>query len=97
MKCECTKCHGTGYRPVECPDCDGEGSNNIPIERAPLDLSDEHYPALLQIQQDARHLIKQSAELANLKPHRADSYARQTAACLAILDHEAQALKTKSA
>lgn len=97
MKCDCTKCHGNGTIEIECPDCDGDGSNNIPIERAPLDLSDEHYPALLQIQQDAQRIIKQGAELANFKPHRADSYARQTAACLAILDHEAQALKTKSA
>ena len=97
MKCACQKCQGDGIIEIVCPDCDGDGDRNIPIERIKFDPADEHYPALLQIQQDAQHLIKQAAELANLKPHRADSYARQTAACLAILDHEAQSLKTKPA
>ena len=97
MKCDCKKCHGKGEIKIECPDCDGMGDHDFPIQVAPLDLTDKHYPALLEIQKDAQHLIKQNTELANLKPHRADSYARQTAACLAILDHEAQALKTKSA
>lgn len=96
MKCDCNKCHGNGTIEIECPDCDGEGDRNIPIERIDLDRSDEHYPELLQIQLDAQHLIHQAAELANLKPHRADSYARQTAACLAILDHEAQSLRLKT-
>ena len=91
MKCECPECLGSGQIP--CPECAGDGDVNIPIERIKLDSDNPHYSALLAVQQDALRVIRQSAELANLKPHRAESYARQTAACLAILDHEAQTIK----
>lgn len=91
MKCDCPECLGSGQIP--CPECRGDGDVNIPIERIKLDSDNPHYSALLAVQQDAHRVIRQSAELANLKPHRAESYARQTAACLAILDHEAQTIK----
>ena len=91
MKCDCPECLGSGQIP--CPECRGDGDVNIPIERIKLDSDNPHYSALLAVQQDALRVIRQSAELANLKPHRAESYARQTAACLAILDHEAQTIK----
>ena len=71
------------------------GDHDFPIQHAPLDLTDPNYAGLLEIQKNAQLVIKQGAELALMKPHRADSYARQTAACLAILDHEAQTLKTQ--
>lgn len=91
MKCDCPECRGSGQIP--CPECAGDGDVNIPIERVKLDPDAAQYLALLAVQQDAHRVIRQSAELANLKPHRAGSYARQTAACLAILDHEAQTIK----
>lgn len=90
MKCECPECQGTGQIP--CSKCDGDGDVNVPIERMTLDCESKQYRALLAIQQDAWRIIRQYAVCANLKPHRADSYARQTAACLAILDHEAQTI-----
>lgn len=93
MKCECLQCRGAGT--ILCPDCEGDGDREIPIERAPLDRAHPRYAGLLEIQTDAQRVIRQGAELASLKPHRADSYSRQTAACLAILDHEAQTLKSK--
>jgi hypothetical protein len=95
MKCDCPECLGSGQIP--CPECAGDGDVNIPIERIKLDPDAAHYLALLAVQQDADRVIRQSAELANLKPHRAESYARQTAACLAILDHEAQTIKSTPA
>ena len=36
MKCECTKCHGTGTIEITCPDCPEEGDRDIPLKRAPL-------------------------------------------------------------
>ena len=95
MKCDCPECLGSGQIP--CPECAGDGDVKIPIERIKLDSDNPHYSALLAVQQDALRVIRQSAELANLKPHRAESYARQTAACLAILDHEAQTIKATPA
>ena len=95
MKCDCPECLGSGQIP--CPECAGDGDVKIPIERIKLDSDNPHDSALLAVQQDALRVIRQSAELANLKPHRAESYARQTAACLAILDHEAQTIKATPA
>ena len=92
MKCDCPHCNGTGS--IRCPDCGGNGALYIGIEKVDLHLhrKNKNHTELVELQGDAKRVIRQAAELTELKPNYAESYKRQLGATLAKINLQATAL-----
>ena len=91
MKCKCSRCNG--YGEIECPDCEGEGiGDEISVGAAKLNPEMENYEELKALQDDARRLRRQTERLIELKPEREKIYREQLAACLTVVEGQANEL-----
>ena len=95
MKCECRECRGSGEIP--CPECDGQGTYEGSIETITLEKTADNYDELVEIQRDARRVIRQTAQLKAMKPERAESYDAQLRATLFVINGQAEAVAKRVA
>lgn len=84
MKCTCEECRGEGQIP--CPECDGQGTYDGPIEKIQLISTMHNYQELRALQKDAGRAIRQAAQLKKLNPARADSYQAQLDGTLVVIN-----------
>lgn len=88
MKCQCSKCRGSGLIP--CPECDGEGTYDGSIEAVTLPKTAKNYAELAELQKDAKRAIRQTALLKSINPARAASYDAQLEATLRVINSQAE-------
>jgi hypothetical protein len=88
FKCECESCGGTGE--ITCPECDGGGTYYGDIETFRLERNMHNYDELLELQKDAKRVIRQSQRLIEMKPDRTASYQAQLKATLSIINSQAE-------
>lgn len=90
MKYTCSSCNGSGR--VTCPACDGECVHRTCIDRITIPRNDPCYDQLLELQADAKRVIRQCAELKELRPQFAAKYDEQRVAVLDQLERQAEKL-----
>lgn len=88
MKCECPECEGRGTIP--CPECDGNGETNGNIETIELLRGMHNYDELKALKRDAARVRKQTEQLKQLNPTRAESYEAQMNATLETINRLAE-------
>ena len=88
MKCQCEECRGRGT--IECPECNGRGEWDGSIENITLEKSMHNYDELLELQRDAKRVIRQAQRLTELNPQRGDSYSEQLKGCLFVINGQAE-------
>lgn len=90
MRCDCKECGGTGE--VTCPECNGHGHVDGAIEDIRLERNLESYDELLELQKDAKRVIRQADVLKKLRPRHAASYEAQLDATLEVINAQARAV-----
>ena len=88
MKTHCDYCGGSGR--VACDDCDGQGEREIDIVTMKIDRWSKNYDELIEIQKDAKRVIKQAERLKELRPSRSVSYDEQLRATLFVINAQAE-------
>ncbi len=88
MKCECELCRGNGE--ITCPECNGCGTYYGNIEDFKLERSMHNYEELVELQKDAKRVIRQATRLKDIRPNRSKSYDAQLSATLFIINGEAE-------
>ncbi len=94
MKCSCEECRGDGT--ITCPECDGQGTVEGSIEIISLRPNLKNFDDLMEVQRDAKRVIRQAERLKSLIPHRSDSYEAQLKATLFVINAEADAIAAKN-
>ena len=87
MRCVCEECRGDGT--ITCPECDGVGGINGDIQNITLYRNIKNYNELVEIQKDARRVVKQAERLKIINPRRSESYEAQLKATLLVINAEA--------
>ena len=75
---------------VNCTECDGRGTWIGSIETITLDRAMDKYDELLELQKDAKRVIRQASKLKELRPERSQSYDEQLRGCLFVINGQAE-------
>lgn len=80
---------------VDCNDCDGDGDVEGDISDIKLEPHMHNYSELVELQRDAKRVIKQAAKLCELRPERQESYDAQLRATIWIINQQAERASKK--
>lgn len=75
---------------MPCLECGGNGSYIGNIESVNLKKFMRNYDELLDLQKDAKRVIKQAAQLCEMKPERGECYNEQLRVTLLVINRQAE-------
>ena len=93
MNCECQNCKGDGV--VTCWDCDGKGTEWVPILEADIPKTHPKFNEVKALKDDARKAKRDFEVLSGLNPASFHSYQEQLKKTMDEIERQAEELEKR--